>query len=100
MESVCGRRIGWLKHLEKTTKISLGDDSVRAILKEEKFSFQRPKHTMRGKREEVAYERAEAELLNMNKAIRKNTAEAMIFHDEVEIHKLLALARMWSPVGK
>ena len=55
------------KHLEKTTKISLGDDSVRAILKEEKFSFQRPKHTMKGKRDEVAYERAKSELLTMKK---------------------------------
>lgn len=55
------------KHLEKTTRISLGDDSVRAILKEEKFSFQRPKHTMKGKRDEVAYEQAKDELLTMKK---------------------------------
>jgi transposase len=55
------------KHLEKTTRISLGDDSVRAILKEEKFSFQRPKHTMKGKRDEVAYEKAKGELLTMKK---------------------------------
>lgn len=50
------------KHLEKSTTISLGDDRVRAILAEEKFSFQRPKHTMKGKRDEVAYERARQEL--------------------------------------
>ena len=38
------------KHLEKTTKIALGDDRLRTILAEEGFSFQRPKHTMKGKR--------------------------------------------------
>lgn len=55
------------KHLEKTTKITLSDDRLRAILAEEKFSFQRPKHTMKGKRDEVAYERARHEL----KALKK-----------------------------
>ena len=39
------------KHLQKTTKIVLGDDRLRAILAEEGFSFQRPKHTMKGKRD-------------------------------------------------
>lgn len=55
------------KHLEKTTKISLSDDRVRKILAEEKFSFQRPKHTMKGKRNEVAYERARKELKTLKK---------------------------------
>lgn len=55
------------KHLEKTTKITLSDDRLRAVLAEEKFSFQRPKHTMKGKRDEVAYERARHEL----KALKK-----------------------------
>lgn len=55
------------KHLEKTTGISLSDDRVRKILSEEKFSFQRPKHTMKGKRDEAAYERARDELKTLKK---------------------------------
>jgi transposase len=55
------------KHLEKTTRISLSDDRVREILAEEKFSFQRPKHTMKGKRDEAAYERARDELKTLKK---------------------------------
>ena len=55
------------KHLEKTTKISLSDDRLRAILAEEGFSFQRPKHTMKGKRDEAAYERAAARLKTLKK---------------------------------
>jgi transposase len=55
------------KYLEKTTKISLSDDRVRKLLTEEKFSFQRPKHTMKGKRDEAAYERARDELRALKK---------------------------------
>lgn len=55
------------KHLEKKTKITLGDDRLRAILAEEGFSFQRPKHTMKGKRDEVAYQRARGELKTLKK---------------------------------
>jgi len=55
------------KHLEKRTKIALSDDRVRAILAEEGFSFQRPKHTMKGKRDEAAYERARGELKTLKK---------------------------------
>lgn len=55
------------KHLEKTTKVSLSDDRVRKLLVEEKFSFQRPKHTMKGKRDEAAYERARDELKTLKK---------------------------------
>lgn len=62
------------KHLEKTTKIALGDDRVRAILAEEGFSFQRPKHTMKGKRNEAAYVRARSEL----KALKKKPSARML----------------------
>lgn len=55
------------KHLEKTTKIALSDDRLRVILAEEGFSFQRPKHTMKGKRDEVAYKRARGELKTLKK---------------------------------
>lgn len=55
------------KHLEKTTKITLSDDRVRAILAEEGFSFQRPKHTLKGKRDEAAYVRVQGELKILKK---------------------------------
>jgi transposase len=62
------------KHLQKTTKIALGDDRLRAILVEEGFSFQRPKHTMKGKRNEAAYERARGEL----KVLKKRPSARML----------------------
>jgi transposase len=55
------------KHLEKTTKIGLSDDRLRTILAEEGFSFQRPKHTMKGKRDEAAYVQARGELKTLKK---------------------------------
>src|SRR5438477_6970484 len=33
------------------------------------------------------------------KALRKNAAEALVFQDEVEIHRHPTLTRMWAPIG-
>ena len=54
-------------HLKKLTKKSFSDDRMRRLLKEEGFSFQRPKHTMRGKRDEAAYHKAQRELKRLKK---------------------------------
>lgn len=54
-------------HLHKETGLSFGDDRLRAILREEGFSFQRPKHTMKGKRDEAAYEKARRALKRLKK---------------------------------
>jgi len=54
-------------YLEKKTGISLTTDRVRRILHEEGFSFQRPKHTMKGKRDEAAYEKSRRKLKRMKK---------------------------------
>jgi putative transposase len=54
-------------YLERKTKISLTADRVRRMLHEEGFSFQRPKHTMKGKRDEAAYQKASGELERMKK---------------------------------
>jgi transposase len=55
------------EHLKQQTGIPLSDDRLRAILHEEGFSFQRPKHTMKGKRDEAAYEKARRKLKGLKK---------------------------------
>jgi transposase len=55
------------QHLKRQTKISFSDDRLRDLLHEEGFSFQRPKHTMKGKRDEAAYEKARRELKRLKK---------------------------------
>lgn len=55
-------------HLKKVTGISFGDDQLSRMLHRNRISFQRPKHTMKGKRDEAAYEKAKAEL----KVLKKN----------------------------
>lgn len=88
------------EHLAKTTGIRFSDDQLRRLLHREGFSVQRPKHTLKGKRNEAAYRRAKKELQGLKKkALRKNAAEALIFQDEVEIHLHPALARTWAKVG-
>jgi transposase len=54
-------------HLKQETKTSFSEDRLRCILREEGFSFQRPKHTMKGKRDEAAYTKAQRELKRLKK---------------------------------
>jgi len=54
-------------HLKKLTGISFSEDQLGRIVHAEGFSFQRPKHTMKGKRDEAAYERATAKLKTLKK---------------------------------
>jgi len=55
------------EHLKRRTKISFSDDQLRRILHQEGFSFQRPKHTMKGKRNEAAFAQAQKELQTLKK---------------------------------
>jgi len=54
-------------YLKRETGIALTADRVRRLLHEEGFSFQRPKHTMKGKRDEAAYEKARRQLKRIKK---------------------------------
>jgi transposase len=55
------------EHLKKKTGISFSEDQLRRILHQEGFSFQRPKHTMKGKRDEAAFVQAQKELKILKK---------------------------------
>jgi putative transposase len=54
-------------HLQKTTGISFSEDQLSRVLHAEGYSYQRPKHTMKGKRDEAAYTKAAAELDGLKK---------------------------------
>ena len=54
-------------HLEKVTGIRFSTDQLSRLLHRHGFSFQRPKHTMKGKRDESAYEQSKAELKVLKK---------------------------------
>jgi transposase len=54
-------------HLKRQTGIAFSDDQLERLLHHEGFSVQRPKHTLKGKRDEVAYEQARQELRDMKK---------------------------------
>ena len=55
------------QHLARLTGIHYGDDQLRRILRQEGFSFQRPKHTLKGKRNEPAYLKARKQLTRLKK---------------------------------
>jgi transposase len=55
------------QHLTKQTGVRFSEDQLGRLLHQEGFSFQRPKHTLKGKRDEVAYEQARQELHAMKK---------------------------------
>ena len=54
-------------HLAKVTGTHFSDDQLRRLLHREGFSVQRPKHTMKGKRDEAAYRKAKGELMALKK---------------------------------
>jgi transposase len=54
-------------HVKKLTHVSFSEDQMGRIVHAEGFSFQRPKHTLKGKRDEAAYERAAAQLKSFKK---------------------------------
>ena len=55
------------EHLTKVTGIRFSDDQLRRLLHREGFSVHRPKHTMKGKRDEAAYEKAKKKLARLKK---------------------------------
>jgi transposase len=54
-------------HLAKTTGIRFSEDQMVRLLHANGFSVHRPKHTLKGKRDEAAYRRAKAELAVLKK---------------------------------
>lgn len=56
-------------HLKKVTEISFSEDQLRRLLHQEGFSVQRPKHTMKGKRDEAEFQRAKTELEAVKKGL-------------------------------
>lgn len=54
-------------HLKEETGVALSPSQVRRILKKEHFIYGRPKHTLRGKRDETAHRRAKKRLSRSKK---------------------------------
>jgi transposase len=55
------------EHLARVTGIRFSDDQLRRLLHQEGFSIHRPKHTLKGKRDEQAYEKAKKGLVRLKK---------------------------------
>jgi transposase len=55
-------------HLAQVTGTRFSDDQMRRLLHQEGYSVHRPKHTMKGKRDEEAYENAKKQLRRLIKS--------------------------------
>jgi transposase len=55
------------EHLAKITGIRFSDDQLRRLLCRHGYSFHRPKHTLKGKRDETAYRKAKVELAELKR---------------------------------
>jgi transposase len=60
-------------HLKKVTTVGFSDDQLRRLLHREGFSVQRPKHTMKGRRDEAEFRRAKGELEALKKGLSSPT---------------------------
>jgi transposase len=56
-------------HLAQATGIGFSVGQLRRLLHREGFSVHRPKHTMKGKRDEAAYQKAQGELAALKKKL-------------------------------
>lgn len=55
------------EYLARVTGIRFSDDQLRRLLHQEGFSIHRPKHTLKGKRDEKAYRKAKTDLICLKK---------------------------------
>jgi transposase len=55
------------EHLAKVTGLRFSEDQMCRLLHQHGFSIHRPKHTMKGKRDEAAYEKARKQLARLKK---------------------------------
>jgi len=55
------------EHLAKVTGVRFSDDQIRRLLHRQGFSFHRPKHTLKGKRDESEYQKAKKRLSRLKK---------------------------------
>jgi len=55
------------EHLARVTGIHFSDDQMRRLLHQEGFSVHRPKHTLKGKRDEAEYQKAKKRLVRLKK---------------------------------
>jgi transposase len=56
-------------HLEKITGLRVCDEWLRTLVKDEGFVYRRPKHTLRGKRNERAFRKARRALDRLKKGL-------------------------------
>jgi len=56
-------------HLTKVTGIRFSSDQIRRLLHQHSYSVHRPKHTMKGKRDEGAYATAKKQLHRLEKKL-------------------------------
>jgi len=57
------------EHLAKVTGIRFSSDQLIRLLHRHGFSVHRPKHTLKGKRDEIAYEKAKKALIRLKKKL-------------------------------
>jgi len=56
-------------HLHRVTGITICNDWLRRLVRAEGFVYRRPKHTLKGKRNEQAYRRAQKKLQRLKKGL-------------------------------
>lgn len=90
------------EYMAQRTGVRLSADWVRHLLKHKlDFSYQRPKHTLKGKRDEKAYRKAKRRVEALKKGVLRNGADYELwFQDEAEFHLHPYLAHLWGRRGQ
>lgn len=85
--------------LKQQTGVTVRPHYLGLLLHRMGIARRRPKHVLEGKRDELAHDRAKAELEALKKRLGRLKKKVVISQDETEFHLYPYLVAIWSVVG-
>ncbi len=85
--------------LKQKTGVTVRPHYLGLLLHRMGITRRRPKHVLEGKRDEVAHDRAKAQLKALKKRLGRLRGKVVISQDETEFHLYPYLVAIWSVVG-
>jgi len=88
------------RYLKETCEVSVQPHYLGLLLHRMGIQRRRPKHVLRGKRDEVAHAQAKEELHRIKKNLGRLRKRVVISQDEAEFHLYPYLVAIWCMVGR
>jgi transposase len=87
------------RYMQQTCQVSVQPHYLGLLLHRMGIQRRRPKHVLRGKRDEAAHDQAKEELREIKKNLTRTKNRVVISQDETEFHLFPYLVAIWCVVG-